>query len=69
MKGEYERAIKDCNRAIELDPNFSEAYNNRGIVYKLKGDIEQGIEDYATAINLDPDFAYAYYNRGIIYYE
>ena len=69
MKRDYDRAFEDCNTAIRLDPNLPEAYNNRGIVYKLKGEIEPAIKDYNTAIELDPSFAYAYYNRGIVYYE
>ena len=69
LKGDYDQAFKDCNTAMRLDPNFPEAYNTRGIIYKLTGEIDQAIEDYNKAIELDPNFAYAYYNRGIVYHE
>ncbi|MCD6490503.1 MAG: tetratricopeptide repeat protein [Thermodesulfobacterium sp.] len=29
-KGEYDLAIKDLTKAIELNPNYAAAYNNRG---------------------------------------
>ena len=48
---------------------MAEAYNNRGITYRLKGEIDRAIEDYSKAIELDPSLDYAYYNRGIAYYE
>ena len=28
---DYEGSIVDCNKAIELDPNFGKAYDNRAI--------------------------------------
>jgi lipoprotein NlpI len=32
-KGDYERAIADITKAIEIDPEFSYAYGNRGSAY------------------------------------
>ena len=32
-KGDYDRAIADYNRAIQIDPDNAVAYNNRGIAY------------------------------------
>ena len=33
LKGENEKAIADCTKAIELAPGLAEAYNNRGLAY------------------------------------
>ncbi|HHT9130846.1 MAG TPA: tetratricopeptide repeat protein [Candidatus Brocadiaceae bacterium] len=33
IKGQYNRAIKDCNKAIALDPNDATAYIFRGSAY------------------------------------
>jgi tetratricopeptide (TPR) repeat protein len=63
-KGDYESAIEDCNRAIELDPNHPNAYNVRGVVYYKRGDYKSAIEDYTKAIDLNPDYAETCYNRG-----
>ena len=66
-KGEFDRAIVDCNKAIELKPNFAEAYNNRGLVYLAEGELELAINDMDKAIESNPDYAEAYYNRGVVW--
>ncbi len=66
-KGDYDRAIADYTRAIQLKPNDAEAYYNRGNAYADKGDYDRAIADYERAIQLKPDLAEAYYNRGIAY--
>ena len=66
-KGEYDRAIADYTKAIEIDQKGLVAYNNRGIAYRAKGDNDSAIADYTRAIAIDPDFAGAYNNRGIAY--
>ena len=68
-KQKYENAIKCYSEAIKSKPDFTVAYNNRGIVYKEKGEFQKAIEDYTIAINLDPDYANAYNNRGNAYKE
>ena len=61
----FDRAIEDYNKAIELNPELAEAYNNRGVAYCIKGDYDRAIVDYNTAIALKRDYtADAYYNRG-----
>ncbi len=40
LKGEYDRAIADCNKAIELNPNFAQAMAGLAVVYAEKGDKE-----------------------------
>jgi tetratricopeptide (TPR) repeat protein len=67
MKGDYDRAIADTTRAIELEPNNAYAYNSRGIAYKEKGDYDHAIADYDKAIALDPKNVFAYNNRGNAY--
>jgi tetratricopeptide (TPR) repeat protein len=36
-KGEFDKAIADFSKAIELDPNYAEAYFNRAYAYHRKG--------------------------------
>jgi tetratricopeptide (TPR) repeat protein len=66
-KGEYDKAIADETKAIEIDPKFAEAYVNRGIAYLAKGEHDKAIADFTKAIQLKPDLAEAYYNRGVSY--
>ena len=51
-------------RAIQLEPDFAEALNNRGAVRAGKGDLAGALEDLNEAIRLLPDDATAFSNRG-----
>ena len=64
---EYDRAIADYTTAIQLKPDFAEAYNDRGFAYYLKGDAERAIADYTRAIELRPNYPMAYNSRGVAY--
>ena len=46
-------------KAIELKPDYADAYNNRGIARLDSGDLAGAIADYTKAIGLKPDYAYA----------
>ena len=63
-KGDNKGAILAYNKAIRLNPNLAEAYNNRGIVRDELGDKPGAIDDYNLAIQFNPNLAEAYYNRG-----
>jgi tetratricopeptide (TPR) repeat protein len=67
--GNYERAIRNNDKAIELDPKSVAAYNNRGVDYYSLEQYERAIQDYDKAIELDPEKATAYYNRAGVYYS
>ena len=67
-----EEAIKDFNKAIELNPNYSKAYYNRGNTKKDLANaynnidyLEEAIKDYNKAIELNPNNSEAYFNRYI----
>ena len=77
-QGDFENAIADYNKAIELNSMFVDAYYNRGLIYEDRGlgnilsgrdYFEKAIADYDKAIDLNPNFAKAYNNRGIAYYN
>lgn len=58
-------ALKDFNKAIEINPQYLGAYNNRGLVYRSTGDNTKAIKDFNKAIKINPDNATGYYNRGV----
>jgi hypothetical protein len=64
---DYDRAIADYSTAIQLKPDYAEAYNDRGFAYYLKGDAERAIADYTRAIALRPNYPKAYNSRGVVY--
>jgi tetratricopeptide (TPR) repeat protein len=54
VKGDYELAIQDFDRAIALNSASAQALLNRGIVKLRKGDFMSGRADIAQAKLLDP---------------
>ena len=62
---DFNGAITDYNKAIELNPNYAEAYKGRGWAHHGLKQYVAAIKDYSKAIELKPDFALAYNNRGL----
>lgn len=50
---EWNRALDDYNMAIELDPDYAEAYYRRGILYYTMVERENAIVDFERYIALD----------------
>jgi tetratricopeptide (TPR) repeat protein len=53
-KSDWNGAIAEFNRAIELDPNFAEAIGNRGAAKGALKDFDGALADYDRAIKLMP---------------
>src|SRR2546421_2135171 len=64
-RGDLDGAIADYTHAIELDPKFARAYENRGVAKGAKRDPDGAIADLTRASDLDPKGVGIYYNRGI----
>jgi tetratricopeptide (TPR) repeat protein len=61
---DYESAIKDYDKAIELAPSWYGGCMGRGNAYRLKRDYPRAIDDYTEAIKLAPNEETVYNNRG-----
>lgn len=68
IKKQYDKALVDFNRAIQLKHDYSDAYYNRGLVYYYLGQYEKAIDDCTSAIQYNPTLAIAYYNRAGYYF-
>ena len=62
---DYQGAIADYTKAIQIDPQDAFSYVNRGNAKKGLGDHQGAIADYSKAIEINPQDAFAYKNRGI----
>jgi hypothetical protein len=63
------QAINYLNKAIQKNPKFAEAYNNRGNAYRDLNKLQKAFADYNQAIRLKKNYVKAYNNRGNIYYD
>jgi lipoprotein NlpI len=61
-----DKAIKDFDMAIALDPYFSDAFLNRGTAFERIGNFDKAIENFDEAIAVKPSYE-AYFNRGITF--
>ena len=64
---DYKYKIDNYTKCLRIDPDYADAYNNRGNVYTDLGNYSDAIFDYSIAIRIDPDDAQRYYNRGNAY--
>jgi serine/threonine protein kinase len=61
----YEQAIYDFSRAIQLDRHYAEAYNNRSAAHLMMENYAQALLDCNWTLELAPHFVAAYINLGI----
>jgi tetratricopeptide (TPR) repeat protein len=66
---DYDRAITEFTSAIQIDPNFADAYYLRGLTHSKKRDYDPAIADFNQAIRLNPNLVAAYYNRAYAYMQ
>lgn len=59
-----ENELNDCNKAIELSPQYALAYNSRGQHYYHRENFDQAISDFNKAIELAPNNEMNFYYRG-----
>lgn len=60
----HESAIRDFDRAIELDAQRAEFFLARGARYHIRGRYPQAVSDFTRAVQLAPDEAAYYFARG-----
>ncbi len=68
-KKDFSSALDFINKAIKINPNFAEAYNERGNTLNELKQLQLAIKSYDQAIKLNPKYADAYYNKGLVLHE
>jgi len=69
------KAIALLKKALQIDPGYSEAFNNLGLAYRSKGDYDRAIKFYQKALKIDlkqlghdhPNVATRYNNMGVAF--
>jgi tetratricopeptide (TPR) repeat protein len=65
---QLELAKKNYQRAVKLDPKYSEAINNLGTIYYAQKDYGRAIKYYRRALKAGPGSASVYSNLGSAYF-
>ncbi|MGI9568857.1 MAG: tetratricopeptide repeat protein, partial [Desulfobulbia bacterium] len=65
-KGQFDEAISNYDRAIQLNPKNAAAYYNRGIAYAQLTDSGRAIADFTNAIKINKRLALAYAYRSLM---
>ncbi len=47
-KNQYDKAMEDFNKAIQLDPDYDLSYNNRGAIWLNNKDFDKALEEFPT---------------------
>lgn len=66
-RGNFDRAITDCDEAIRLEPGKAQAYGHRGQAWAAKGDIDRALADYEAAIRIDANNPTLLRDQGILW--
>ncbi len=62
---QFEEAAEHYLKALQINPAYPKAYNNRANVLSLLGDTEKAIEHYFHALRLHPNYSDAHNNLGL----
>ncbi len=68
QKQQYEEAIVDFKRAIQLKPDYLNAIIGLGAMYQNVGEYEAAIEEYKNALIINPEHSGTHNNLAILYY-
>jgi len=69
QKNLYEEAINEFKHAIDIDPDFAEAYKNLGFVYLKNGQHDQALEALKKGLEKQPNYPDLYNVLGCVYLE
>jgi superkiller protein 3 len=57
-----QEAVKHFSIALQLDPNYAEAYNNLGVTLAKQGRFEEAINYFSKALKINPGYEKARHN-------
>ena len=69
LKGDYNLAIADFTKGVELNPRNADNYFGRGITWHEKGDYDRAIADFKKGIELNPKNADNYIGSGLAWHS
>jgi len=67
--GDYENATVEFQKAIDLKPNYADAYHNLALTYQELEKDDEAIENYLKALEINPNLWQSYKNLASIYHN
>src|SRR5262249_8540407 len=67
--GQWESAIADCSRALEIDPKHWNSWYSRGYAHMNCNQLDRAFADFSMSIELNPKFQHAWLNRGNVHLQ
>jgi len=64
---DYEKSLKQVDKALQLNPKQAQALNLRAQIYVINGEIHKAKDDYLKAIKVKPKYVNAQYNLALLY--
>lgn len=64
-EGSYLEAVRAYEEAIKIDPNISEAWNNKGYALDELGKYQEAIKAYNQALKINPNNSETINNKGV----
>ena len=66
---QFQKSIKDFDKAISIKSNYAVAYNNRGNAYYNLGQFTQALTNFNKSLKINSKYANAHYNSGLAYLQ
>ena len=65
-KQDYQAALDHFQKALDIDPEFADAYSSIGVAEAILGRLEEAAEQFQKAVSLVPDHTLAISNLSIV---
>lgn len=66
---EYDKAIDDFTRAIEMGTQDTRVFTNRGLTYRMLHQFDKALSDFNKSLDLNPLWPDTFYGRSLTYYD
>jgi len=68
-ESQYEKALDDFSKTLELDPRCYKAAYYRGVVHSVKMNYDLALQDFELALDIHPYHFYSLYRRSQAYFH
>lgn len=65
--GRLDEALALYTKALSMDPDYFEIYNDLGVIYEMQGDLNAAEKMYLKVLDADKNFLAVYANLGFLY--